>query len=52
MAIDPVCGMAVEEATAAGTLSHGSVTYYPCPIDCRNQLPSFATDQRSSVHGT
>lgn len=38
MAIDPVCGMTVDEKTAAGTLSDGGVVYYFCSTDCLNQF--------------
>ncbi len=32
--IDPVCGMSVNPATAAGSLQHGGDTYYFCSIHC------------------
>lgn len=38
MAIDPVCGMTVDEATAAGTLVEGETTYYFCSTDCLSQF--------------
>lgn len=30
MAIDPICGMTVEPATAAGSHAYGGTTYYFC----------------------
>ena len=38
MAIDPVCGMAVDPESAAGTLTHAGSTYYFCSRDCLNQF--------------
>ena len=38
---DPVCGMQVEPAKAAGTLKHGGATYYFCSKNC---LESFRKD--------
>ncbi|MGD9953729.1 MAG: heavy metal translocating P-type ATPase, partial [Burkholderiales bacterium] len=38
---DPVCGMQVELAKAAGTLEHGGATYYFCSRHC---LESFRKD--------
>ncbi len=35
MALDPVCGMEVEEATAQWTSEHGGVTYYFCAPGCK-----------------
>jgi len=34
MAIDPVCGMEVEPATAAGAWPHGGTTYFFCSVGC------------------
>ena len=34
MAIDPVCGMTVDEATAAGHAAHDGVTYHFCSTRC------------------
>jgi len=39
--IDPVCGMTVEPATAAGSHTHGGQTYYFCSRHC---LEKFAAD--------
>ncbi|HMF44532.1 MAG TPA: heavy metal translocating P-type ATPase [Polyangia bacterium] len=38
---DPVCGMTVEPATAAGSHTHGGQTYYFCSRHC---LEKFAAD--------
>ncbi len=38
MAIDPVCGMSVDESTAAGTLADGANTYYFCSEECLRQF--------------
>lgn len=38
MAIDPVCGMSVDEQSAAGTLSDAGTIYYFCSTDCLNQF--------------
>lgn len=35
MAIDPVCGMTVEEQKAAGTSEHRGKTYYFCSTGCK-----------------
>ena len=34
MAVDPVCGMTVEPATAAGSIEHEGTTYYFCSQHC------------------
>jgi P-type Cu+ transporter len=34
-AVDPVCGMAVDPATAKGTSSHAGQTFYFCAEGCR-----------------
>ena len=38
MAIDPVCGMTVDEETAAGTLRDGEGIHYFCSTDCLKQF--------------
>lgn len=35
MAKDPVCGMTVDEKSAAATASHGGKTYYFCAEACK-----------------
>lgn len=35
MAKDPVCGMQVDEKTAAGRSEHDSKTYYFCSTACK-----------------
>ncbi len=36
--IDPVCGMTVDPARAAGTFDHAGVTYYFCGARCRQRF--------------
>jgi Cu+-exporting ATPase len=38
---DPVCGMTVEPATAAGAWEHGEEVYYFCSVGC---LAAFKED--------
>jgi len=38
MAIDPVCGMTVDEKSAAGSASHAGQTYYFCSARCLGQF--------------
>ena len=38
MAIDPVCGMTVDEKTAAGSIADAGVVHYFCSTDCLNQF--------------
>lgn len=38
MAIDPVCGMQVDEATATITSSYKGQTYYFCSPTCRTSF--------------
>ena len=35
MAIDPVCGMSVNENTAPATADYKGQTYYFCSTDCK-----------------
>ena len=35
MAMDPVCGMNVEEKKAAATARYGGQTYYFCAVPCQ-----------------
>jgi Cu+-exporting ATPase len=37
-AIDPVCGMEVDPATAAGTSAYQGTTYYFCSVGCKRQF--------------
>jgi YHS domain-containing protein len=36
--IDPVCGMEVDPATAAGSSEYEGVTYYFCSVGCKRQF--------------
>lgn len=48
MAIDPVCGMQVDERTAAGTSEYKGKTYYFCAPGCK---ASFDRDPEKYVRG-
>jgi Cu+-exporting ATPase len=48
-ATDPVCGMKVSTATAAGMHDHGRMTYYFCSAGCREK---FVADPESYVGGS
>ena len=37
-AIDPVCGMEVDPATAAGSSEYQGQTYYFCSMGCKRQF--------------
>ena len=37
-AIDPVCGMSVDPASAAGSMTYGGVTYWFCSSGCRRRF--------------
>jgi Cu+-exporting ATPase len=50
MAIDPVCGMQVDEKTAAKT-THAGKTYYFCSEECKNKFcakPSQYTGEEAA----
>ncbi len=38
MAIDPVCGMEVDETTAAATSEYGGKIYYFCSLGCKKEF--------------
>jgi YHS domain-containing protein len=38
MAKDPICGMDVDEATAAGTSEYRGKTYYFCSLGCKREF--------------
>jgi YHS domain-containing protein len=44
MAIDPVCGMEVEERTTKETATHEGTTYYFCSKDCREEFQASPED--------
>jgi len=48
MAIDPVCGMTVEPATAAGSVEHAGKTYFFCSKHC---VARFQADPQSWLEG-
>ena len=48
MAIDPVCGMEVDEKKAAATSEHGGKTYYFCALGCKK---AFDEDPEKYLKG-
>jgi len=38
MAIDPVCGMEVDERSATDKVTHQGQTYYFCSKDCKDEF--------------
>jgi Cu+-exporting ATPase len=42
MAIDPVCGMTVDPATATDTATHDGTTYFFCSAGCRQEFETHA----------
>jgi Cu+-exporting ATPase len=46
MAIDPICGMTVDPATAAGSHDHGGQRYYFCGLSC---LERFKIDPERTL---
>ncbi len=46
MAIDPICGMTVEPATAAGRYDYKGTTYYFCAVSC---LEKFKADPERAL---
>ena len=45
--VDPICGMTVDPATAAGQYEYAGTTYYFCSTHCLNK---FSADPESSLH--
>ena len=48
MALDPVCGMTVDPAKAAGSLDYKGTTYYFCGKGC---LAKFSADPEKYLSG-
>lgn len=46
-AIDPVCGMTVDEGDAPEKLDHDGTTYYFCSSDCRQEFEANPADYAS-----
>src|SRR5689334_12572698 len=46
MAIDPICGMTVDPATAAGQYEYNGKTYYFCAVSC---LDTFKADPAKAL---
>lgn len=38
LVVDPVCGMQIDPATAAGSSHHDGTTYYFCAISCKSEF--------------
>ena len=49
MAKDPVCGMQVDEASAAAHVEHQGTTFYFCSTGCRQR---FEQDPEKFVMGS
>ena len=49
MALDPVCGMTVDPARAAGHVDHDGTTYYFCSKGCAAR---FSADPTKYLSGT
>lgn len=45
--IDPVCGMRVEPATAAGSFNQDGATYYFCSAGCLQKFVSGSDEEPS-----
>lgn len=43
-AVDPVCGMTIEESDAVGTSEYEGKTYYFCSKDCQEEFDSAPED--------
>ncbi len=50
MAIDPVCGMSVEAAEAAGSATHGGLTYYFCSEACLRRFQAAPASFAPGAH--
>ena len=48
MALDPVCGMTVDPARAAGQVDHDGTTYYFCSKGC---VAKFTADPKKYLSG-
>jgi len=44
MAIDPVCGMEVDERTTKDKTIHEGTTYYFCSTDCKDEFEASPED--------
>ena len=49
-AIDPICGMAVEESKAAATYNYKGKTYYFCNIRCKEKFEKDPEAALSLAH--
>ena len=44
MAIDPVCGMEVDERTTDDKAAYNGTTYYFCSVDCKDEFQASPED--------
>lgn len=44
MAIDPVCGMEVDDRSAKERVTHEGTTYYFCSEDCKDEFQAAPED--------
>jgi Cu+-exporting ATPase len=53
MATDPVCGMTVDEKTAAGKAEYNGQTYYFCSPECQKKFQHDPTKyvRAAAAHG-
>ncbi len=49
---DPVCGMTVDTATAAGHSKHDGQTYYFCSATCKTKFDSHPEQYTGAAAGT
>ena len=50
MATDPVCGMDVDEKTAAGKSDFAGKTYYFCSLSCKHSFDKEPAKYVSKAH--
>ena len=51
ISIDPVCGMKVDEAQAAGKVCYGGVDYYFCSRECLKDFEEGPGEHMGRPHG-
>ncbi len=44
MAIDPVCGMEVDDGSTKDRVAHEGTTYYFCSQDCKDEFEASPQD--------
>ena len=48
---DPICGMMIDPATAAGKSEYDGQTYYFCAIGCKNTFDADPAKYAAADHG-